>query len=335
MVTLLSQPARAQITADQTAPANQQPIVTQTANGVPLVNIQTPSAAGVSRNTYTQFDVGSQGVILNNARVNTQTQLGGWIQGNPYLPGSSARVILNEVNSANPSQLLGYIEVGGSRAQVVIANPAGVTCDGCGFINASRATLTTGTPILNGGSLDGYLVQRGQVAVQGAGLDARQTDYTDLIARAVSVNAGIWAQQLGVTAGANQVNAANTLATPIAGNGTTPAVAIDVAALGGMYANKITLIGTEAGVGVNNAGHIGSAAGDVVISANGRLVNSGQITSAANISSASGDLGNSGTLSAQGLEVFDKSGNFRWAMNLDGTVNQVKTAAATGRRLPK
>ena len=335
MVTLLSQPVRAQITADQTAPTNQQPIVTQTANGVPLVNIQTPSAAGVSRNTYTQFDVGSQGVILNNARVNTQTQLGGWIQGNPYLPGSSARVILNEVNSANPSQLLGYIEVGGSRAQVVIANPAGVTCDGCGFINASRATLTTGTPILNGGNLDGYLVQRGQVAVQGAGLDASQTDYTDLIARAVSVNAGIWAQQLGVTAGANQVNAANTLATPIAGNGTTPAVAIDVAALGGMYANKITLIGTEAGVGVNNAGHIGAAAGDVVISANGRLVNSGQITSAANISSASGDLGNSGTLSAQGLEVFDKSGNFRWAMNLDGTVNQVKTAAATGRRLPK
>jgi filamentous hemagglutinin len=311
MVTLLSQPVRAHIAADQTAPASQQPIVTQAANGVPLVNIQTPSAAGVSRNTYSQFDVGSQGVILNNARVNTQTQLGGWIQGNPYLPGSSARVILNEVNSANPSQLLGYIEVGGSRAQVVIANPAGVTCDGCGFINASRATLTTGTPVLNGGSLDGYRVQGGQISVQGAGLDARQTDYTDLIARAVSVNAGIHAQQLTVTTGSNQVNADNTLATPIASSGNAPGVAIDVAALGGMYANKITLIGTEAGVGVRNAGQINAAGGNLSLSANGLLSNSGQITSSANLGISTVGLDNSGTLGAQNNATLNSSAALR------------------------
>ena len=304
--------ACAQIVADTTAPASQQPIVTQAANGVPLVNIQTPSAAGVSRNTYSQFDVGSQGVILNNARVNTQTQLGGWIQGNPYLPGSSARVILNEVNSANPSQLLGYIEIGGNRAQVVIANPAGVTCDGCGFINASRATLTTGTPVLNGGSLDGYRVQGGQITVQGAGLDASQTDYTDLIARAVSVNAGIHAQQLTVTTGSNQVNAANTLATPIASSGgTVPAVAIDVAALGGMYANKITLIGTEAGVGVRNAGQINAASGNLSLSANGLLSNSGQITSSANLGISTVGLDNSGTLGAQNNATLNSSAALR------------------------
>ena len=86
------------IVADHTAPANQRPVVTQAANGVPLVNIQTPSAAGVSRNTYSQFDVNSQGVILNNSRINVQTQLGGFVQGNPYLAAGTARVILNEVN---------------------------------------------------------------------------------------------------------------------------------------------------------------------------------------------------------------------------------------------
>jgi len=300
MVALLGQPVQAQIVADPGAPGAQQPIVTQAANGVPLVNIQTPSAAGVSRNVYSEFDVDRPGVILNNAVTNASTQLGGWIQGNPYLAGGSARVILNEVNSANPSQLLGYIEVGGSRAQVVIANPAGITCDGCGFINASRATLTTGTPILNGGSLEGYRVQRGQITVQGAGLDASQTDYTDLIARAVRVNAGIWAQQLAVTAGANEVDAANAVATPIAGSGGAPALSIDVAALGGMYARKITLVGTESGVGVRNAGQIGASAGDVVITVDGRLQNSGQIASAARIDITSGGLTNSGMLVAQG-----------------------------------
>ena len=298
MVSLLNPSAWAQIVADPSAPGNQQALVTQAANGVPVINIQTPSAAGVSRNLYNQFDVGSQGVILNNSRTNTATQLGGWIQGNPYLPGSPARVILNEVNSANPSQLLGYIEVGGSRAQVVIANPAGITCDGCGFINTSRATLTTGTPILNGGNLDGYRVQRGVINVQGAGLDSRQSDYTDIIARAVVVNAGIWAKQLNVTAGANQVNAANNIATPLVGSGATPGVAIDVATLGGMYAGKITLISTEAGVGVHNAGQIGATAGDVVITAEGRLQNSGQITSAHNLTSNTAGVSNSGTLQA-------------------------------------
>ncbi|MEO8631267.1 MAG: filamentous hemagglutinin N-terminal domain-containing protein, partial [Betaproteobacteria bacterium] len=233
---------QAQIVVDPAAPNAQKPTVLTTPNGVPQVNIQTPSAAGVSRNTYTQFDVQSPGVILNNARTNAPTQLGGWIQGNPWLATGSARVILNEVNSNNPSYLRGYIEVGGDRAQVIIANPAGITCDGCGYINANRATLTTGTPIMNGGSLDGYLVQRGAITIQGAGMDASQVDFTDVIARAVQVNAGIWANDLKIAAGANRVSADHTQITAIAGIGAPGAVAIDVAQLGGMYAGKIRLI---------------------------------------------------------------------------------------------
>jgi len=80
----------AQIVADAGAPAGQRPAIIEAANGVPLINIQTPSAAGVSRNAYSQFDVQQQGAILNNARNAAQTQLGGWVQANPWLAGSSA-----------------------------------------------------------------------------------------------------------------------------------------------------------------------------------------------------------------------------------------------------
>lgn len=199
--------ARAQIVADPNAPGNQRPTVLAAPNGTPVVNIQTPSAAGVSRNTYRQFDVQSNGAILNNSRTNTQTQLGGWVQGNPWLATGSARVILNEVNSSNPSQLKGFIEVAGQRAEIIIANPAGINVDGAGFINASRATLTTGTPILNGGSLEGYRVQRGVISINGAGLDATLTDHTGILARAIEVNAGIWAKDLKLVTGVNDISA--------------------------------------------------------------------------------------------------------------------------------
>jgi filamentous hemagglutinin len=278
--------AHADIIADHSAPANQQAIILNAPNGIPLVNIQTPSAAGVSRNTYSQFDVNANGVILNNSHNNVQTQLGGFVAGNPYMAAGTARVILNEVNSQNPSLLNGYVEVAGSSAQVVIANPAGISCNGCGFINANRATLTTGAPILSGGDLIGYRVTGGVVNILGSGLDSSKTNYTEIIARAVNVNAGIFAQNLNVTTGTNQVNVntsqnatdnyvssvtpitpTNTLANP------TPSFAIDVAALGGMYAGKIHLIGTEAGVGVRNAGNMGASVGEISIDVNGNLTN--------------------------------------------------------------
>lgn len=110
--------AHAQILGDRNAPRNQQPTVLATPNGVPVVNIQTPGAAGVSLNSYRQFDVGPNGAILNNAQGTTATQLGGYVAGNPWLATGAARVIVNQVNSANPSYLRGYLEVAGARAQV-------------------------------------------------------------------------------------------------------------------------------------------------------------------------------------------------------------------------
>lgn len=302
LVSLAAMPAWANgIVADPNAPGGQRPNVLESANGTPQVNIAAPSAAGVSRNNYSQFDVDGRGAILNNSPTNSQTQLGGWIEGNPNLSGS-ARVILNEVNSSNPSQLRGYVEVAGRRAEVVIANPAGITCDGCGFINADRSTLTTGRVQMEDGRITGYKVEGGTLNITGRGLDSRDSDYTDLIARSVEVNAGIWAKDLKVTAGRNQVSADNSQASALADDGSDkPEVAIDVAQLGGMYAGKIKLVGTEAGVGVRNAGQIGAMAGDVVIGADGKLQNLGAISSAGDTRVASNQsIDNSGSLYAKG-----------------------------------
>lgn len=151
--------ANLEIRADKSAPVNQQPIILSTANGLPQVNIQTPNSKGLSHNKYSQFDVAEKGAILNNSRTTTQTQQGGLVVGNPYLARGEARVILNEVNSSNPSQLKGYVEVAGKKADVIIANPNGIHCEGCGVINSGRTTLTTGKPQVKNGQVEGFSVE--------------------------------------------------------------------------------------------------------------------------------------------------------------------------------
>ena len=303
--------AYAQVISDPNAPGNERPTILNSANGLPQVNIQTPSAKGVSRNKYSQFDVDGRGIIINNSRTNTQTNQGGLVQGNPWLAQGSARIIVNEVNSSNPSYLNGYIEIAGQRAEIIIANPAGISVNGGGFINASSATLTTGKPIINDGGLEGFSVQKGTISINGYGLDASLTDYTGILARAVEVNAGIWANNLQIVTGANQISADQSTSTPIAGVGGAPAFALDVSNLGGMYAGKITLIGTEAGLGVRNAGYIG-ASGDLSINSEGILINSGLLSSSANTNlSIKGSVDNSGSISALGNTTIDSKGEIR------------------------
>ncbi|WP_102817169.1 hemagglutinin repeat-containing protein [Burkholderia ubonensis] len=275
--------------------------VIQTQNGLPQVNIAAPSGAGVSVNTYNQFDVQKNGAILNNSPTIVQTQQAGYINGNPnFGPGQSARIIVNQVNSANPSQLRGYVEVAGSRAEVILANPSGIVVDGGGFINTSRATLTTGQPYYGAdGSLGGFNVTRGLISVQGAGLNAANVDQVDLISRAVQVNAAMYAKNLNVVAGANQVNHDTLAATPIAGEGAAPAIAIDVSQLGGMYSNRILLVSNENGVGVANAGTIAAQAGDLTLQSNGQLVLTGKTTASGNLTATANGIQNSGTTYAQ------------------------------------
>lgn len=305
---LSASPSQGQMIAAPEAPATQRPVLLTAPNGVPLVNIQTPSAAGVSRNVYRQFNVGPEGAILNNSRGNVQTQLGGWVQGNPNLATGPARIILNEVNGGDASRLRGYLEVGGQRAEVIIANPAGIAVDGGGFINASRATLTTGTPQFNSfGGLDGFLVRGGTITIDGKGLDASKTDYAAILARAVQANAGIWANELKVVTGANRISADHAQVAAASPSGNAPTYALDVAALGGMYAGKIVLVGTEAGLGVRNAGTVQAAstsatqlagAGQLVVTSAGRLENIGTLQATTDATLSASTLDNSGRVSS-------------------------------------
>jgi filamentous hemagglutinin len=245
----------------------------QAGNGVPIVNIAAPNASGLSHNQYQQYNVGAQGVILNNATDRTQsTQLGGIILGNQNLNGRAASTILNEVVGANATQLKGYTEVAGQSARVIVANPYGISCNGCGFINTPQVTLTTGKPVLDNGRLDHFRVEGGSVSIDGAGLNADNVDQFDIITRSAKINAEIHAKKLNIITGRNDVDAQSLNATALADDGSDkPQLAIDSSALGGMYAGAIRLVGTEAGVGVKLAGNLAASAGDIQIDANGQL----------------------------------------------------------------
>ncbi|EMW8805896.1 contact-dependent inhibition effector tRNA nuclease [Escherichia coli] len=242
------------------------------ANGVPVVNIATPNGAGISHNRFTDYNVGKEGLILNNATAKLNpTQLGGLIQNNPNLKaGGEAKGIINEVTGGNRSLLQGYTEVAGKAANVMVANPYGITCDGCGFINTPHATLTTGRPVMNAdGSLQALEVTEGSITINGAGLDGTRSDAVSIIARATEVNAALHAKDLTVTAGANRVTADGRVRA-LKGEGDVPKVAVDTGALGGMYARRIHLTSTESGVGVN-LGNLYARDGDITLDASGRL----------------------------------------------------------------
>ena len=305
------------------------PSVIQTQNGLPQVNVNRPSGAGVSVNTYGQFDVQKPGAILNNSPVMVQTQQAGQISGNPNLsPGQSASIIVNQVNSNNPSQLNGFLEVAGPKAEVVIANPSGLVVSGGGFINTSRAILTTGAPVFGtNGNLTGFNVNSGLITVQGAGLNASNTPEVDLIARAVAVNAAIYANTLNVVTGANQVDHDTLAATAIQGNGTAPSVAIDVSQLGGMYANRIILTSNAYGVGVSNAGVIAAQAGDLTLTSSGQLVQSGKMNASGNVGINAASVANTGTIYAQQNTTIGSTG----ALSNSGTIAaQQNTAINAG-----
>ncbi|EIB9464762.1 VENN motif pre-toxin domain-containing protein [Escherichia coli] len=276
------------------------------ANGVPVVNIATPNGAGISHNRFTDYNVGKEGLILNNAtgKLNP-TQLGGLIQNNPNLKaGGEAKGIINEVTGGNRSLLQGYTEVAGKAANVMVANPYGITCDGCGFINTPHATLTTGKPVMNAdGSLQALEVTEGSITINGAGLDGTRSDAVSIIARATEVNAALHAKDLTVTAGANRITADGRVSA-LKGEGDVPKVAVDTGALGGMYARRIHLTSTESGVGVN-LGNLYAREGDIILNSAGKLglknsLAGGNTTVTGTNVSLSGDNKAGGNLSVTG-----------------------------------
>ncbi|SEP27465.1 two-partner secretion domain-containing protein [Propionispora vibrioides] len=322
VISFMAQPlaAFADTTADPSADAAHKPIINEV-NQVTVVDIAAPNANGLSHNLYTDFNVNVNGLVLNNALQSTNSVLAGTIQANANLQGSAANIIVNEVTGSNRTNLNGRLEVAGPQAAVIIANPNGITGDGFGFINTSRVSLVTGTPnIDDSGNLASFNVNRGDVAIQGQGLsEDNPATKLDILTRASKINAEVWADEIHVVTGTNKINypdltTSELSAAPLSD---TPSVALDVGAVGGMYAGKIMLIGTEKGLGVSVNGEISAdkelsltnegkitingninAKEDVTISSKDSVVNNGQITSNKNVTISADQITSSGFISA-------------------------------------
>lgn len=258
--------------------ADSQSVIATTSEGTPVVNISTPNAQGVSHNVFTAFSTGVEGLILNNATAKGRSEIGGTMGANPNLAGkTAARLIVNEVTGGIRTRLAGPIEVFGNAAGLIIANPTGITCDGCGFINAPRVSLAAANVQFGPeGAFSGFTPSGGNVVIEGKGLLAGNVDFFDIIASSTLINASIHAKDLLIASGNATFNYAARTATSAANNGgTTAGVAVDSSALGGMYANKIRIIGSGAGVGVNLSGIVATLDGPLDISADGavRLTN--------------------------------------------------------------
>lgn len=146
--------------------------VTQTASGIDQINIAAPNSAGLSHNRFTDYNVNTAGQVINNfsgsngnvvggsgSTAVTSTAIGGLVIANQNLinaGGAEAKVILNEVTSTNNSQILGYIEIAGGKAELIIANPNGIACRSCGFINTSRLSLIAGKSEFDGSGNLGF-----------------------------------------------------------------------------------------------------------------------------------------------------------------------------------
>ena len=287
------------ILPDPKAEARHHPQIEETANGIPLVNITAPSSGGVSRNEYEMFNVPDKGAILNNSYTLSKTELAGYVPGNNNMAERPAKIIVNEVTGTGSTSMDGFLEVAGNRADVVIANPNGITVNGGGFIHTGKAFLTTGKPVYDGEDhLQRFDITGGDILIEGKGLNGKEAGSLAILSRAVKINAGIWAKDLHITTGANNIDAKTLEASAIEGKGGRPAFALDTAAIGGMYAGRITLVGTEKGLGVNNSG-TWSAEDNLTLDWNGDLKNSGTIYSKGNADLRASHLENDKTIAAE------------------------------------
>ena len=315
------------IRVDQRAPAANRATLDAAQNGVPVVNIARPSGSGLSHNKFSDFNVDSRGVIINNSVRPGVSQLGGALTPNGNLGGRTASAILNEVTGTGRSRLDGYTEIFGAAADYILANPNGISINGGGFINTPSVILSTGRPRFEGGALAGLDVTGGEILVEGAGINADNIDAFTLLTRAAQINADIHAGRLDILTGQNSYNPADGSLVPLDPDGSAaPTVSIDSSALGGMYAGRIRLIGTEKGVGVNLQG-LTRATEDIFLQADGHVSVPGTVSADRNLiaASAGGGVTVGGALAAGESAEVTAAG----AVRLEGAAGEAPLIYAT------
>ncbi|CDN04240.1 TPA: filamentous hemagglutinin N-terminal domain-containing protein [Klebsiella quasipneumoniae] len=315
-------------------------------SGANVIDIEAPNAAGVSHNLYREFNVGPNGTILNNSASDVNHSTHGNIAKNNNLTNGSASVILNEVTSNKMSNLQGFIEVNGQKADVVIANPNGITCSGCSFINTNNAILTTGQVNLSDtGAIESYTVTQGKITIGDKGMNA-STNYAALLADAIAINGSVTAANATLGAGNftfdNKTGKIATLGkTATVMQMIFPEYSIDISNLGGIKANSISMVGNTLGLGVRNKGTItsnaalamtsyGSLVNEGTINGNGLMTNmvsalsmknTGTINSTAYATQLSSmdALTNEGTISSSQVLAISSTGNLVNTGNISGT----------------
>ncbi|WP_336177742.1 hemagglutinin repeat-containing protein [Fusobacterium polymorphum] len=233
----------------------------ESASGVPIVNISTPNDRGVSINEFSEYNIDEKGQIINNADNVGRSHLGGIINANPNLaPNQAANLVILQVNGSNRSQIEGYLEaLSRERIDVILSNENGLYINNSGTINIKNFTATTGRINLKDGDFIGIDVERGNIVIGPNGIDGTNANYVELITKTLELRGNLVANDLKVVTGSNSI-------TPPTNN-----IAIDAKELGGMYANRIRIISTDKGAGVNSDAFIVSKNSKLEITADGKI----------------------------------------------------------------
>ena len=254
------------ITVDPTAPRANRAGITRSSTGKPTINIVAPNA-GVSLNRYKTLSTNS-GAIFNNSSTGGTTKTGGTVKGNANLKtAGTAKVIVNEVRGTARSTVKGTLEVFGAKADVIIANQNGITCDGCSFVNTGRATLSTGSVAVSGSNVN-LNVKKGVVTVGRGGMTG--ADAAQLAGRHVIIDGKVVARNsITASGGAQRFDArtGRSYAAPSDKARNAP-YAVDATSFGSLQAGSIRVIGNESGLGVRLDGRM-IAGSDAVVSSRG------------------------------------------------------------------
>ena len=263
------------IVVDSNADKRYQANITETRNKIDQVDIVAPSSSGTSHNKFLDYNVSEKGVILNNSAKEITTTLGGIISKNNNLNGREADLIITEVTGNKLSNILGYTEIAGKKADYILANPNGINVNGAGFLNTRDVTLTTGS-ILNDPLLK-FKIRKGLIEVGEKGVNTEGVDYFSLISKTVKISGAISSankknpKEVKIIAGSNDFNYATKEATGILNEAEENLVGIDTGELGGIIANKITLISNDKGVGVNVKSPLVAEVEDITIDSMGNI----------------------------------------------------------------
>ncbi len=249
--TYAAQPSPNQIVDREKSPSLS---LDKTNNGVDLIHLSTPDKNLQSHNVFKHFNVDKKGAILNNSNALINSKLGGMIPPNPnYAPNAPlAKEILLEVSGNTKSSLLGYLEIAGGKADLILSNPNGIYLNGAGFINTHNLLLNTtaNSP---------HPLYDSKIEIDGLGADLSTLNKAEFITQVAHLNAPLY--------GGKEV------VFNIEGfKDSNPSFGFDARILGSLYAGKITIIANKEGVGVKSEGGLYANADSLSINAKGEII---------------------------------------------------------------